>query len=157
MVGPIPPSPDDRGPVRTVRFRAAAVASGALALAGCGGVDVSSASAPAGVSDGSYAYLASSAPGNAPAALLTIDGDTLTLTGEAGAVTTTTGEPATPLTIGSVHLAAPALFGDCGQTTPKRVTLVDLDSYDEAGGPFGFTRWVELCDTSDADCPSAVG
>lgn len=151
------------------------MASGALALAGCGGVDVSSASAPAGVSDGSYAYLASSAPGNAPAALLTIDGDTLTLTGEAGAVTTTTGEPAapailcppsgtgrpatvgTPLTIGSVHLAAPALFGDCGQTTPKRVTLVDLDSYDEAGGPFGFTRWVELCDTSDADCPSAVG
>lgn len=82
--------------MRTVRFRAAAVASGALALGGCGGVDVSSASAPADVSDGSYAYLASSAPGNAPAALLTIDGDTLTLTGEAGAVTTTTGEPAAP-------------------------------------------------------------
>jgi hypothetical protein len=51
-------------------------------------------------------------------------------------------------------LASPAVVGDCGQTTPKRVTLVDLDSYDEAGGPFKYTRWVEFCDTTDPDCPS---
>ena len=40
----------------------------------------------------------------------------------------------TPLTVGSVALSAPAIFGDCGQTTPKRLTLVDLDSYDELAG-----------------------
>jgi hypothetical protein len=155
----------------TVRSGAVVVALSVLALAGCEGSDGSSSGGPAEVSDGSYAYLASSAGGSA-AASLTITGDTLTLTGDAGPVTATIGEPAaeavlcppsgkgqpatvgTPLTVGSVGLASPAVFGDCGQTTPRRVTLVDLDSYDEAGGPFKYTRWVEFCDTTDPDCPS---
>ena len=156
----------------TVRFGAVLVASSVFGLAGCGGSDGSSSGGPAEVSDGAYAYLASSAGGSAPAATLTIAGDTLTLTGDAGPVTATIGEPAaeavlcppsgkgqpakvgTALTVGSVALASPAIFGDCGQTTPKRVTLVDLDSYDEAGGPSKYTRWVEFCDTTDPDCPS---
>jgi hypothetical protein len=157
--------------MRTVRFGAALVASTVLALAGCGGSGDSTSSGPAPISDGAYAYLASSAGGGAQAATLTIAGGTLTLTGDAGPVTATIGEPATEavlcppsgkgqpaevgaaLTVGSVSLASPAIFGDCGQTTPKRVTLVDLDSYDEAGGPLKFTRWMEFCDTSDPDCP----
>ena len=158
----------------TVRLGAVLVASSVFALAGCGGSDGSSSGGPAEVSDGAYAYLASSAGGSAPAASLTIAGDTLTLSGDAG-VTAPIGEPAseavlcppsgkgqpstlgTPLTVGSVALASPAIFGDCGQTTPKRVTVVDLDSYDEAGGPYKYTRWVEFCDTTDPDCPSPTG
>ena len=154
----------------TVRFGAALVASSVLALAGCGGSEDSSSGGPAEVPDGAYAYLASSAGGNAPATTLTIAGDTLTLTGDAGPVTATIGEPATeavlcppsgkgqpatlgtPVAVGSVALSSPAIFGDCGQTTPKRVTVVDLDSYDEAAGPFTYTRWVEFCDTTDPDC-----
>ena len=146
------------------------MASTVLALAGCGGSDSSTSGGPAAISDGAYAYLASSAGGGAQAATLTIDGDSLSLTGDAAPVTATIGEPAaeavlcppsgkgqpstlgTPLTVGSVALASPAIFGDCGQTTPKRVTLVDLDSYDEAAGPFKYTRWVEFCDTTDPDC-----
>ena len=155
----------------TARFGAVLVASSVFGLAGCGGSDGSSSGGPATISDGAYAYLASSAGGSPLAATLTIAGDTLTLTGDAGPVTATIGEPAaeavlcppsgkgqpatvgTPLTVGAVALASPAIFGDCGQTTPKRLTLVDLDSYDEAGGPFKYTRWLEFCDTSDPDCP----
>jgi hypothetical protein len=155
----------------TVRFGAVLLGASVLALAGCGGSDDSSGG-PAKVSDGAYTFLASSAAGGAPAASLTIAGDTLTLTGDGGPVTATIGEPAaeavlcppsgkgqpatlgTPLTVGSVAMAAPAVFGDCGQTTPQRVTLVDLDSYDEAGGPMKYTRWVEFCDTTDPDCPT---
>jgi hypothetical protein len=158
----------------TVRFAAVLVASSVFGLAGCGGADGSSSGGPATVSDGAYTYLASSAGGGAQAATLTIAGGTLTLTGNGGPVTATIGEPATqavlcppsgkgqpgtlgtPMAVGSVALSSPAIFGDCGQTTPKRVTLVDLDSYDKAAGPFGFTRWVEFCDTTDPDCPSAT-
>lgn len=158
----------------TVRFGAALVASSVFALAGCGGSDGASSGAPSEVSDGAYAYLASSAGGSAPAVSLTIAGDAITLTGDTGPVTATIGEPATEavlcppsgkgqpakvgtaLNVGSVALASPAIFGDCGQTTPMRVTLVDLDSYDEAGGPYKYTRWVEFCDTTDPDCTSTT-
>ena len=158
--------------MRTVRFGAVLVACTALAIAGCGGSDDSSSGGPGDVSDGAYAFLASSAGGSEPATTLTVAGDTLTLTVDAGPVTATIGEPAaeavlcppsgkgqpatlgTPLTLGSIALASPGIFGDCGQTTPKRVTLVDLDSYDEAAGPFKYTRWVEFCDTTESDCPS---
>lgn len=57
------------------------------------------------------------------------------------------------LSVGAVALSSPAVFGDCRQVTPTRVTLVDLDSLDEAPGPLSYTRWVENCDTTDPGCP----
>jgi hypothetical protein len=50
-------------------------------------------------------------------------------------------------------MTRPALFGDCGQTTPQRVALVDLDSLNQEPRPMPFTRWVEFCNTADRDCP----
>jgi hypothetical protein len=40
---------------------------------------------------------------------------------------------------------------------PTRVTVIDLDSFDKAGGPFGFTRWVEFCNITDPDCQTPSG
>lgn len=150
-------------------MRSIAVASAALvALAGCG-TSGQSAGGPAPVGDGSYAFLASSAGGTGPATL-DIAGQELTLT-QAGASTKGTIGEAAPetvlcppagkgqplrvdasLSVGTVELAAPAIFGDCGQVTPKRVTVVDLNSFDTAAGPFGYARWVEFCSTGDPDC-----
>lgn len=65
------------------------------------------------------------------------------------------GAPATlgaPLTLGDLQLTRPAIFGDCGQTKPIRVTVVDLDSYNNGETRFPFTRWAEFCKTTDPDC-----
>jgi len=56
----------------------------------------------------------------------------------------------TPVEVGGVQLASPALFGDCGQAKPVRVTLVDLDATTD--GAFPFQIWAEFCDTKDPDC-----
>lgn len=120
------------------------------------------------VSDGSYVGYASSA-GTAPAATLSIAGTSLTVD-QGGSSTPYTisdgaaeytvcgdGGTGTPsplsgaMTVESIELAEPAIFGDCGITAPDRVTIVDLDSFDDTLG-FPFVRWVEFCDTSDDDC-----
>ncbi len=56
-----------------------------------------------------------------------------------------------PLSVDGVVFTRPALVGDCGQTTPVRVTLVDLDATDTSLR-FPFTRWAEFCDLTDPDC-----
>ena len=147
--------------------------TGALMLvgvAGCSSTDDAS-DGPGPVIDGSYTFLASSA-GGTPSATLEVSGQELTLAEDTTTTNATVGAAAaeavlcppsgagqpqpidTPLTVGGISLAAPAIFGDCGQVTPRRVTLIDLDSYDEAGGPFGYKRWVEFCDIADPDCAS---
>lgn len=50
---------------------------------------------------------------------------------------------ADPITIGRVTVRRPALFADCGATSPKRITLVDLDRRE---------LWAEFCDVADPDC-----
>lgn len=59
---------------------------------------------------------------------------------------------ASPLTINGTSYARPALFGDCGQTKPARVTIIDLDSYNDGATKMPFNRWAEFCDTRDPDC-----
>jgi hypothetical protein len=143
-----------------------------VALTGCSGSDDSTSGGPQAPSDGSYTYLAGSAGGGAASAALEINGTGITLTQDTGTTTATIDDPAqeavlcppsgkgqplaiaAPLTIGEIALASPAIFGDCGQVKPTRVTVIDLDSFDKASGPFGFTRWVEFCDTTDPDCPT---
>jgi hypothetical protein len=153
----------------SMSMRSIARAGAALVVLGGCGSSGKSAGGPAAVGDGSYAFLASSAAGPA-SATLDIAGQELTLT-EAGTATTGTIGEAAPevvlcppsgrgqplrvdaaLSVATVTLSSPAVFGDCGQVTPKRVTIVDLDSLDEAAGPLAYTRWVEFCDTSDPDC-----
>lgn len=129
-------------------------------------------SSPAQVQDGSYRLFATSesatidatgAPG------LLIDADTVSLTDGADTSTVVLGEPTeqrvvcppsgegsplsldAALSVDGVTLTRPALFGDCGQTTPVRVTLVDLESTDTSLR-FPFTRWAEFCDVTDPDC-----
>lgn len=57
-----------------------------------------------------------------------------------------------PLTINGTDYATPAVFGDCGQAKPTRVTIVDLDSYNDGATQLPFSRWAEFCDVSDPDC-----
>ena len=158
--------------LRTRLATAIVGASLLVATAGCSGSDASPGG-PQAPTDGSYVYLASS-EGSTQSTALAIAGEQVALTQGSGTTTASMGDPAppavlcppsgegraltldAPLTIGAVALASPALFGDCGQTTPKRVTVIDLDSYEEAGGPFGYTRWVEFCETSDPDCPAST-
>ncbi len=141
---------------------ALAAAPVALVLAGCG-------SGPSDVADGSYRAYATSGTQS-------LDAD-LTITGEQAIVTTGdaestfaigvpgdsfvlcppdgSGQPRPldgQLTFGTLTLDEPAVFGDCGTTSPLRVTLVDLASYDAANGPFPFMEWVEFCDLEDPDC-----
>ncbi len=56
------------------------------------------------------------------------------------------------LTLGQATLQQPAVFGDCGQTQPERITVVDLASVNADAGPLPFTRWIEFCNTTDPDC-----
>ena len=100
---------------------------------------------------------------------LQITGDSVVLTQGSATVEGTLGQPGAteyvlcppdgegsprpldaPLDVGGVRLTSPALFGDCGQTKPVRVTLVDLDATTEASLPF--QDWAEFCDTKDPDC-----
>jgi hypothetical protein len=104
-----------------------------------------------------------------PTVQLQITGDTIVLTQGAGTVQGTlgpagseeyvlcppdgTGSPRpleSPIEVDGVQMASPALFGDCGQTTPVRVTLVDLTATTDQ--VFPFQTWAEFCDTTDPDC-----
>jgi len=134
-----------------------------LVAAACGGTS------GAEISDGTYRAFAV-AEGEVPDAELSIDGQSLVLTGANGAIQMTLetdGESyavcgtdrdddvfavGTAVTVGEVDYNRAGLFGDCGVTTPVRVTLVDLESYDEMLGVVPFARWVELCDVTDPDC-----
>lgn len=134
----------------------------AFAVAACGGTS-------AEITDGSYRAFAI-ADGAVPELSLDVDGDALTFTGPGGVTEAALGETAgpypvcgpdrdedvlrvgSPVMVGDVEWADPAMFGDCGITSPVRVTLVDLGSLDESLGVVPFGRWVELCDVDDSDC-----
>jgi hypothetical protein len=142
----------------------------ALLLAGCSGGSDGDSQGPAAVADGSYRLLATSTTQDPDATVsLQITGDSVVLTQGSETVEQTLGQPVgteyvlcppdgkgsprslgTPVEVGGVQLASPALFGDCGQTKPVRVTLVDLDETTEAAFPF--QDWAEFCDTKDPDC-----
>lgn len=129
-------------------------------------------SGPAAVADGTYRAMAASGElVAAPDVTLTVADAQFTFTTAGSADIVTTATPgaeqvvacppdttATPdllgasLTLGNATLAQPAVFGDCGQTTPARITIVDLASAGPDSAPFPFTRWIEFCDTTDPDC-----
>jgi hypothetical protein len=136
----------------------------ALALTAC-------SSGPDDIADGNYrAFAVSADVRDVPPVTLTIEGDTLTVA-EGDVLTSAslgeghdafvlcppdgTGVPiplGDALSLGTTNFDAPAVFGDCGDVSPSRVTIVDLDSHDQDGGPMPFTRWIEFCDTADTDC-----
>jgi len=142
-----------------------------LAATGLGLLSACS-SAPAAVDDGTYrAFAASGELGRTPEASVEVRDDRLTFTTPAGPEFVAdasrgtqdfvvcppqgSGTPdplSAPLTLDGVTFERPAVFGDCGQTTPARITVVDLESGAEGSGPFPFTRWIEFCDTADPDC-----
>jgi hypothetical protein len=155
-----------RGAARRVGVGLGAV----LLLAGCSGGSDGDSQGPAAIADGSYQLLATSTSQEPDATVsLKITGDSVVLIEGSGTVEGTLGQPAateyvlcppdakgsprplgTPVEVGGVQLASPALFGDCGQTKPVRVTLVDLDATTEDAFPF--QNWAEFCDTKDPDC-----
>ena len=134
----------------------------ALLLAACQG-------GPVDVADGQYRAYAWSGTTD-PQASIVVDGDQMVVTTGAGDETLTIGDPGNSyvlcppdtsgrplllrgvLTVGDLTLQQPAVFGDCGVTSPSRITLIDMTSYDPSQGPFPFTEWVEFCDIRDADC-----
>ena len=141
------------------------IAAFALMMAGC------SSSSPDAVSDGEYrTYATSESTGENPPVALTISGDDATFAIDGETLSVTIGDagaeylvcpPGTkgsvrPLggtvTLGSLILTQPAIFGDCGVTSPKRVTIVDLDGVNADSWPFPFSRWIEMCDVTDSDC-----
>jgi hypothetical protein len=135
----------------------------AALIAGC-------SSSPDPITDGSYQPLAWSELGALPTASLTITGDQATLVVEGVTTTATLGDSTSdyvlcppdttgplrplgsPITVGPLTLTQPAMFGDCGITSPERVTIVDLDAVDATASGFAFNRWVELCNVADPDC-----
>jgi hypothetical protein len=134
-----------------------------LVVSACGGTSA------AEISDGSFRAFAV-ADGEVPDLSLSIDGDVLSFSSSGEDVEATLAadgdtypvcgtdredevfEVGTTITVGDAEYTSPGLFGDCGVTTPVRVTLVDLDSFDDDLGVVPFARWVELCDTTDPDC-----
>ncbi len=131
------------------------------------GVTACGTSSPAAIEDGSYVAYGSSDDA-VPEASMEIAGDSVTIT-EAGmqqSLTKTKGiveytvcgtdgvgapSPLEPgFTVGLLAFTNPAIYGDCGVTAPKRVTIIDLDSVEPDGSTF--SRWLEFCDISDADC-----
>jgi hypothetical protein len=141
-----------------------------LVLGGCSGGSDGDSQGPAAVADGSYRLLATSTSQDPDAIVsLQITGDSVVLMQGSDTLEGTLGQPVgteyvlcppdgkgpprpldAPLDVGGVRLTSPALFGDCGQTKPVRVTLVDLDETTEASLPF--QDWAEFCDTKDPDC-----
>lgn len=149
----------------TSLIRAAAATAGALLLAGC-------SSGPADVTSGEYrAFAASAEVGATPDVALTVVDGSYTFTPSTGPAAQSTTRPGTTeyvlcppdgmgtpillgaaLTLGGSTLQQPAVFGDCGQATPKRITVVDLVSASTQVAPMPFTRWIEFCATTDPDC-----
>lgn len=144
------------------RFAAVALVA-AAALGGC------QDSSPAPHGDGDHRLYATSSGGGVPDASLAIEGPDVTLAQGTSIAEYTIGSPAEavtlcppngtgspirldggPMTIGDLEIQSPALFGDCGHTRPVRVTVVDLESFDEF--EFPFARWAEFCDITDPDC-----
>lgn len=142
----------------------------AIALGACSGSSQAEAQGPAALSDGTYRLLATSTSQDPdPTVTMQITGTTVELTQGTGSVQATlgqagsdehtlcppngTGSPqplGSPVEVDGVQMTDPALFGDCGQTAPVRVTLVDLSATtDEA---FPFQNWAEFCDITDPDC-----
>ena len=140
------------------------MAAAAVLLAGC------QQSGPEDVNAGEYLFYASSSGSGLPDGALTVEDSSILLTQGTELTNVAMGqsresyvlcppsgeaEP-TPLvgtlTIGDMGLTSPALFGDCGEVRPIRVTIVDLDSFDEAAGGLPFTRWAEFCEATDPDC-----
>ncbi len=136
----------------------------ALLLVGC-------QAGPQSVPAGSYRLLAD-ATTTSPAtpADLTITADAVTLTVDGTASNTNIGAAtsdyllcppsgkgtaralSTPLTINGTEFTHPAIYGDCGQAKPTRVTIIDLDSHNDGATKPPFTRWAEFCNTTDPDC-----
>lgn len=136
----------------------------ALLLVGC-------QSGPQSVPDGTYRLLSdASTTGPGAGDSLEISSNAVTLTSggattsaELGAATDqytfcppsgkgTARSLGSRLTINGTDYATPAIFGDCGQAKPARVTIVDLDSYNDDATPLPFSSWAEFCDVSDPDC-----
>lgn len=150
---------------RTTMALGAACSAAALLLSAC-------SSGPAAVADGAYrAMAASSEIGAPPDTQLKVADKQFTFTTSDGAdivasITAgteqfvvcppdTRGTPdllGSSLVLGNATLEQPAVLGDCGQTTPARITIVDLASAGTDTAPFPFTRWIEFCDTADPDC-----
>ncbi len=150
----------------TTRTLATAIAgvAAALFLTGC-------QSAPQGVPAGSYRLLAdatTTSPGS-PAELtvtanaVTLAADGTTASADLGAATSsytlcppsgtgTARQLSASLTINGTYYTHPAIYGDCGQTKPVRVTIIDLDSYNNDTTKLPFDRWAEFCNTADPDC-----
>lgn len=137
-------------------------------LSGCSGD--STAGGPEPVADGSYRLLATSSTQEPQTdATLQVDGAQVVITQGSESVQGRLGDPvrsqhilcppdgqgsprslAAAVQVDGLQMRQPALFGDCGQTSPSRVTLVDLASTtDEA---FPFATWAEFCDSTDPDC-----
>lgn len=137
-------------------------------LSGCSGN--STAGGPDPVADGSYRLLATSSTQDPQTdATLQVDGDQVVITQGSDSVEGPLGDPVrspyvlcppdgqgsprpldAAVQVDGLQMRQPALFGDCGQTSPGRVTLVDLASAtDEA---FPFATWAEFCDSTDPGC-----
>ena len=136
-----------------------------LLLAGC-------QSGPQPVPEGTYRLLAdasSTSPSSGESLVISADTATITIDdteagADLGAATDrytlcppsgmgTARSLGAPVTINGTDYTRPAVFGDCGQAKPLRVTIIDVDSFNDGGTPVPFTRWAEFCDTSDPDCP----
>lgn len=133
-----------------------------VATAGC-------ASGPAEVTDGTYRLLAVSDQAPVSGQKLTVRGSTVTVEGGPPRAMAADGQRALvcppsgkgvvrpldgPVTVGARQLVHPGVFGDCGTTAPRRVTLVDLDSADRNARP-AFTVWAEFCVSTEPDCPGS--
>lgn len=61
-----------------------------------------------------------------------------------------------PVTIAGKTFSAPMVFGDCGATTPYRLTIVDLSTKAppaSRAATVPFSQWMEFCLRTDPDCP----
>ncbi len=158
-----------RRPARSLAARtgtAAAAIALPFTLAAC------SDSGPAPLADGTYRLYATSESGTVEGIVgseLVIASDTATFTSEDDETSLAIGESADtyvlcppsqegspalldgPATIGGIDMTEPAIYGDCGETSPARVTVVDLADVDDSQ-QFVFTRWAEFCDVTDSDC-----
>ncbi len=150
----------------TTRTFATAIAglAAALLLTGC-------QSGPTSILVGNYRLLAdatTSSPNTAAELAVTdttvaLTADGSTTSADLGAATSsytlcapsgkgTATELSAPLSINGTDFSHPAIYGDCGQTKPVRVTIIDLDSYNNDATKLPFARWAEFCNTTDPDC-----
>ncbi len=137
----------------------------AILLGGC------HQSGPESVTDGQYRlYATSTGESQLPDSTLVVADSTVTLTQADEVTEVAKGQPGeeytlcppqgdaapTPLTgpiaVGDLELSNPAIFGDCSEVKPARVTVIDLDSFEEGAGGLPFARWAEFCNTADPDC-----